>query len=195
MTTATSPRYIDTKDQAKLVRAALKKAFPGQKFSVTIDRYAGGSSIDVRWTDGPLTKDVDAVAWAYRGGSFDGMIDLGYTWTSWLAPDGSAGIAKSAGTTGSVPPIDNMDAVPAGAELVRFGGTYVFCHRDVSDVVAKRAAARDWIMGHCVTTGDGASARFGKWWVNDLAVSMVYLMRDGDDLATGFRRATNGGDD
>ena len=46
--------YVSTTDTAKLVRAALKKAFastyPGVKFSVRSDRYADGASVRVTWT-------------------------------------------------------------------------------------------------------------------------------------------------
>jgi hypothetical protein len=46
------------------------------KFSVTSESYAGGNSVDVRWTDGPTAKDVEAVADRHAAGSFDGMTDL-----------------------------------------------------------------------------------------------------------------------
>jgi hypothetical protein len=67
--------YVDTKDTAKLIRAKVKTVFPNIKFSVKISRYSGGSSIDINWTDGPTTKQVDAVLEEYRGDYFDGMID------------------------------------------------------------------------------------------------------------------------
>jgi hypothetical protein len=68
-------RYISTKDTAKLIRQALKEAFPEIKFSVTSKSYSGGSSIDVSWTEGPSGKQVDAIAKKFQGGSFDGMTD------------------------------------------------------------------------------------------------------------------------
>lgn len=37
----------DVKDTAKLIRKALKAAYKGLKFSVTISRYSGGQSISV----------------------------------------------------------------------------------------------------------------------------------------------------
>lgn len=67
---------IDTAEVAKIVRAELKKHFPAVKFSVHSSRYAGGSSIDVGWIDGPTVKAVEAVAGDYHGATFDGMIDL-----------------------------------------------------------------------------------------------------------------------
>jgi hypothetical protein len=73
--TVTQTRYSTT-DTAKLIRKALKDAFPGQKFSVRSNSYAGGSSIDVRWTDGPTAARVDEVVGGYQGADFNGMIDL-----------------------------------------------------------------------------------------------------------------------
>lgn len=60
---------------SKNIRIELKVAFPGIKFSVTSERYSGGNSIDVAWTDGPTSKQVDAIIRKYQGGSFDGMTD------------------------------------------------------------------------------------------------------------------------
>lgn len=68
--------YIDTADVAKLLRVRLKQEFPGIKFSVRSDRYSGGSSIRVRWTDGPKGEAVEAVIKQYEGADFDGMQDL-----------------------------------------------------------------------------------------------------------------------
>ncbi len=71
-----SPRYIPVAETAKLVRTALKNAFPGIKFSVRSRSYAGGASIDIEYTDGPTTKDVDCVACRFSGATFDGMTDM-----------------------------------------------------------------------------------------------------------------------
>lgn len=69
--------YISTTDTAKLIRAALKKAYPSVTFSVRSKLYSMGSSIDVGWTDGPTEKQVESVAkWPFQGSSFDSMIDL-----------------------------------------------------------------------------------------------------------------------
>lgn len=95
-TTATAPPVpirdgrVDTRDTAKLVRRALKAAFPGTAFSVRISRYSGGSSVTVDWTDGPTETAVRKVTDVYSGVGFDGMVD-GTTYNSaWLWPDGSA---------------------------------------------------------------------------------------------------------
>lgn len=62
----------DSKGATNNIRKHLKKLFPGVKFSVRNER---GSSVAVRWADGPTTKAVDrALAW-FKAGRFDGMTD------------------------------------------------------------------------------------------------------------------------
>lgn len=110
--THTNRRRIDSADCAKLVRAALKQAFPSVKFSVRTDRYAGGSSVDVKWTDGPTSDAVERVAKRFEGATFDGMIDLKeYKRDSML-----------------------------NGEPVSFGADYVMCTRLVSVEFAQRIA-------------------------------------------------------
>jgi hypothetical protein len=88
-TTRTIERgYIDTKDVAVMIRKALAGAFPGVKFSVRISRYSGGSSTDVRWTDGPTEPDVRKVTDVYGGRGFDGMTDSSTYNDCALGPDG-----------------------------------------------------------------------------------------------------------
>jgi hypothetical protein len=71
-------KYIDVKDCAKLMREALKTAFPNTKFSVRISRYAGGHSIDAYWTDGPTGEQVKPILDRFDGQGFDGMTDCSY---------------------------------------------------------------------------------------------------------------------
>lgn len=61
---------------AKNIRIELKAAFPGIKFSVRTDRFSGGDSIDVSWTDGPNSAQVDAIINKYAAGYFNGMEDI-----------------------------------------------------------------------------------------------------------------------
>lgn len=97
-------RWISCADTAKLLRQALKGSFPSVKFSVRSKTHSGGASINVDWTDGPLAKNVEAVAKHYAGCTFDGMIDLkGY----------------------------HASALRSG-EVVHFGANFVFCHRNLS---------------------------------------------------------------
>lgn len=60
---------------AKNLRKLLKDAFPGIKFSVRSRSFAGGNAIDVEWTDGPTSGQVDAIADRFEAGKFDGMTD------------------------------------------------------------------------------------------------------------------------
>jgi Large polyvalent protein associated domain 29 len=133
--------YLSCAETAKLIRAALKKAFPGVKFSVRSSVYSMGASIRVGWTDGPSTKAVESVTAAYAGGGFDGMIDMAYSKDSWLMPDGSAAFASSEGTTGSMGVSSPYDyAAPGpGAKRVHFGANFVFCNKSWS--VASYTAA------------------------------------------------------
>lgn len=67
--------HLKPGDQAaKNIRRDLKKHFPGVKFSVRSDRR-GGSSVSIRWTDGPTEKQVSEITDRYAEGSFDGMTD------------------------------------------------------------------------------------------------------------------------
>ncbi len=73
----TTKNYLTAAQTTKLIRAALKAAFPGQRFSVRLG--SGRRSARVSWIDGPTTEVVDAVVSAFAGGRFDGMTDcMGY---------------------------------------------------------------------------------------------------------------------
>jgi hypothetical protein len=126
-----SPRRLDVTETAKLVRAQLKQAFPGQKFKVKSDRYAGGSSIRVDWTDGPTMKEVDAVVAVFAGSRFDPMIDLKTYNRHWLNPDGTVSIAHSGGQ-GSTNPDYFGDAPTPNSELVSLGGDHILTQRQTS---------------------------------------------------------------
>lgn len=60
---------------AKNIRIELKRAFPRVKFSVRSSSYSGGNSIDISWTDGPTSQQVEAITGKYQSGKFDGMTD------------------------------------------------------------------------------------------------------------------------
>jgi hypothetical protein len=55
------------------IRAALKKRFPGIKFSVRKHHYG---SVGVCWTDGPTVPQVEDVVSPFKGGRFDSSQDL-----------------------------------------------------------------------------------------------------------------------
>jgi hypothetical protein len=61
---------------AKNIKNELQNKFPGIKFSVRSESYAGGDSINAAWELGPTTKQVDEIIDRYQKGNFDGMIDL-----------------------------------------------------------------------------------------------------------------------
>lgn len=126
------PRYLTLADTARLIRDRLAKVCPGTKFYVRSHSYSGGASIDV-WYDGaapgaPSRTAVDALLSGFRGGDFDGMIDMAYGLNSWLAPNGTASLGRSPGTVGSagVHPAYDMPAPVAGAVLVHMGTNFVF---------------------------------------------------------------------
>jgi hypothetical protein len=68
--------YESAKETAKKIRVELKANFPGVKFSVRSSTFAGGDSVDVSWTDGPLYESVDAILDQFTSGHFDGMQDM-----------------------------------------------------------------------------------------------------------------------
>jgi len=61
---------------AKAIRAELKAAFPGVAFSVRSDSFAGGNSVDIDWTDGPMRESVEAITRKYQYGNFNSMEDI-----------------------------------------------------------------------------------------------------------------------
>ncbi|ASD24230.1 hypothetical protein C3B61_14735 [Cryobacterium zongtaii] len=67
--------YITTKDTAKLVRAALKNAFPGVKFSVRMSTGTAAAWMNVSYSDGPTELEVKEVTSQFQGRSFNGMTD------------------------------------------------------------------------------------------------------------------------
>lgn len=73
------------------LRTELRRAFPGHKFRVTTERYSGGTSLSVAWTDGPALSRVEAIADKYQPGHFDGMTDCyEYMPSAWTEAFGSA---------------------------------------------------------------------------------------------------------
>lgn len=102
-------KYLSCAETAKLIRTALKEAFPGIKFGVRSKTYSGGASITIGWTDGPNTKQVEAVTGRFEGSYFDGMIDYQGSITSML-----------------------------NGEQVRFLANFVFTNRKYSDAFIQR---------------------------------------------------------
>ncbi len=95
------------------LRTELRLAFPGVKFSVRTERFAGGNALRVAWVDGPTSAQVDALANRYSAGDFDGMTDcFEYRRNAWRD---AFGAAKYVSTTRS----DSPRAVASAIRTVR----------------------------------------------------------------------------
>lgn len=69
-------KYLGCTEVATHIRITLKKAFPMTRFWVRSNKYAGGASIHIQWSQGPSAKDVDKVVDRFQGADFDAMQDL-----------------------------------------------------------------------------------------------------------------------
>ena len=121
-------RNLTLKETAKLLRVALKKNFPGVKFSVRSESFSMGSAIRVNYTDGPLQSDVESVVNCYAYGGFDGMIDLSFHVNHWMnEKTGEVVNASSGGTVNSGGMYDSYEYGCPGEGWVQvsFGAKYV----------------------------------------------------------------------
>lgn len=56
--------YETATETVKKIRKVLKEQFPGVRFTVRSSETSQSSSVNVKWTDGPLEPDVkEAVGW------------------------------------------------------------------------------------------------------------------------------------
>lgn len=55
------------KESAREIRKVLKANWPDTKFSVRSKQFAGGSSVDLHWTDGPTEREVSAATAHLKG--------------------------------------------------------------------------------------------------------------------------------
>lgn len=78
MTNPTTEVHMSAAQSAARIRADLKAAFPGTKFSVRSSTYSQGSSVNVSYVDGPALTAVEAIAEAYGSRGFDGSDDSTY---------------------------------------------------------------------------------------------------------------------
>jgi len=69
-------KYDSLTKGSKNIRRELKDAFPETKFSVRARSFSGGCSIDINWTDGPTSEEVEKITGKYQQGSFNGMEDI-----------------------------------------------------------------------------------------------------------------------
>lgn len=196
----TPPRYLSCAETAKLIRPALKRAFPGVKFSVRSDTYANGASIHVSWVDGPRAADVEKVAGIFAGADFDGSIDLKTHSDHWLEPDGTVRIAHAQGTERSMGYLPEIieDPPSPNAELVSFGADFVFCNRTISpEWQAEILAEFSRVIGR--ELGDPAASDFSWWQQVPLAVErtgedagrLLHMVESSQsDLSTVFHQYT-----
>jgi hypothetical protein len=135
--------YLGMAETNALLRTHLGRAFPGVKFRVRGHSYSGGSSSHVDWIDGPTEAEVDALCAAYKGQSFDGMIDMAYSNQAWQMPDGSLVFGWTDGTTrcGGSDPAEVIPKPHPQARAVHSGLSYVFTRREISPAFAAAAQA------------------------------------------------------
>lgn len=186
----TTKEYISVTETAKLVREALAKHFPGVKFSVRSRKYSGGNSIDIYWTDGPASWQVEPIARLFEGAGFDGSIDLKYDKYHWMGPDGKVSLAYTHGTQGSrgTVPADTRIRNHDEAKLVKLCADYIFCQREVSNFDQQVQEALAMIRARCNCYGAPPNDQFGNRWVRDLAQAMVRDWAEGEPLENPFRR-------
>jgi hypothetical protein len=112
-------KWLSCADTAKLVREVLKAKFPGTKFSVRSQNYAGGASIHIGYVDGPPSREVEAACDHLRRSDFNAMIDL----------------QESRGGTLLVDEIGEF-------EQIHYGADFISAQREFSDEVEAGAKAR-----------------------------------------------------
>ena len=124
-------RYIPTKDVAKLVRSYLKVAYPGERFSVRSEHYAGGSAIRVThpatWDDAQH-KALWSELHTWGSSGFDGMTDSSYSKGHTLCADHGVRLRYVGEHWGSLE--TTQEACCDQAEPVSLGASYVTVSRD-----------------------------------------------------------------
>src|SRR6185369_17173636 len=142
---------------AKLIRADLKKAFPGVKFSVRSECFSMGDAVRVSWVDGPAVAAVEAVADKYQAGDFDGSTDS-YSYRSERTAVSVKYVTTHREISASLHALVTMDIA------AKFSGTSVQI-MDMAYQALRRADLRPgyagiaFIDGRCeVVTGAGADA-------------------------------------
>jgi hypothetical protein len=123
---------------AKLVRAALKTAFPPIKFFVT----SRPRSVKVCWVDGPSGESVCDVVEPFSWKRYDGRIASEYTIDAWIKNGRIVGhrCVGAISSRGRVDPY-GLEAPELGCELVNFG-TWVSISHIMSATQARKAAAQ-----------------------------------------------------
>jgi hypothetical protein len=149
----TTREILGVTEVAKIIREDLKAAFPGQKFSVRSSTFAGGSAIDVVWTDGPSYNEVNNVVAHYASRGFDGMIDMSYSFQHARLPNGKIVRVGSHGTTDSGGSHPEWSKKHPGAVPVTLCSSYVQCQRNHSETMLRWALAQMVKQGY-ILEGD-----------------------------------------
>ena len=156
--TTASTEYLTCAETARLIRAALKQAHPGVKFSVRSKTYAGGASIDVEWVDGPTRDQVRLTTQLYTGADFDGMIDLKSYHDSVLVDERGE------------------------PRVVSFGADFVFEHRKLSPEFT--AAATGWLEERLAGFAPYDPNRWlGGCWASDELYRLCERTVEGDTFS------------
>lgn len=113
METQKQTEYLTVAETAKLLRKALKEAFPTTKFGVRSHSYSMGASITITYTDGPAEDAVKEIARQFEGAEFDGMIDL-----------------------------KSYKRSQYNGKEVQFGADYVFVERELSEEIKQKLAQK-----------------------------------------------------
>ena len=87
--------YASAALASKNIKRLLSRMWPDVKFSVRSETFSGGDSVNVTWTDGPQSKDVDAVINDFQDGGFDAMTDCSYHVSNDMHVFGSAKFVHS----------------------------------------------------------------------------------------------------
>ncbi|MFH1613307.1 MAG: LPD29 domain-containing protein [bacterium] len=145
-------KYIKTTEVAKLIRIELKKKFPNTIFSVRSESYSGGSSIDVKWTDGPSIPKINKIIKKFEGSGFDGMTDYKY----------------------------NRPPIKYKGEMVNWGVDFVFAKRNYTEknyiATANEIGRRYGIKKRFKNVNEIMSYNkmIGSYWFNDAVYQRWY---------------------
>ena len=61
---------------AKAIKKELKERWPNVNWRIRSSIFSGGTSVYIRWIDGPTQDEVRQIVGKYQYGYFDGMEDL-----------------------------------------------------------------------------------------------------------------------
>lgn len=75
---STTTKTLPATTSSFLLKKALRRAFPGIKFSCRLSRGTAYGNVSVRWTDGPDEDSVGRIAYVFKAEGFDGMTDSSY---------------------------------------------------------------------------------------------------------------------